>query len=287
VKTNLITRLARPTPANDFRLFLQQELGRRCTRNPQYSLRAFAKFLAVDHATLSQWLRGRRRLTTKAIERLGGRLKLSAKSIAAYVANERLLGGRDEAEPRRREVQQLASDTANLIADWYHYAILELVRLREFKADSRWIGRVLGISVDEVNVALQRLLRLGLLEMTDSGRWRDKSGDTTASIDEFTTVAIQRLFEQSRRLSLAALTAAPPELREHSSMTLAMAVARVPAVIEALARFREELLDRCLRIALLDRQQNLRDAHGDQYTSSSEQSCSKCVPARPLQAVSR
>src|SRR6185436_5184266 len=136
----------------------QQELARSCARNPRYSLRAFAKFLGVDHATLSQWLRGRRRLTEKAIGRVGARLKLSPKSIALYVASERLRDGRDEAEPRQRDVQQLASDTANLISDWYHYAILELVRLREFKPDSRWIARVLGITVDEVNVALQRLL---------------------------------------------------------------------------------------------------------------------------------
>ena len=47
----------------------------------------------------------------------------------------------------------------------YHFAILELTRLSEFRADSRWIARVLDISVDEVNVALQRLIRLDLLDM--------------------------------------------------------------------------------------------------------------------------
>src|SRR3954447_4692041 len=40
--------------------FLRRELGRRQDRNSRYSLRAFARDLACDHATLSQWLRGAR-----------------------------------------------------------------------------------------------------------------------------------------------------------------------------------------------------------------------------------
>ncbi|HLN29547.1 MAG TPA: hypothetical protein VK395_17495 [Gemmataceae bacterium] len=51
------------TASSTFRLYLQAELGRRCAGNAQYSLRAFAKFLAIDHATLSQLLRGKRRCT--------------------------------------------------------------------------------------------------------------------------------------------------------------------------------------------------------------------------------
>ena len=86
----------------------------------------------------------------------------------------------------------------------YHYAILELVRLKEFRPDSRWIARMLGITTDEVNIALNRLIRLGLLEMVDRKRGVDKSGDTAESIDEFACVAVERLSEQVRRLFMAA-----------------------------------------------------------------------------------
>ena len=37
-----------------------------------------------------------------------------------------------------RELEKTAHDTASLIADWHHYAILELVHLRDFRPDSRW-----------------------------------------------------------------------------------------------------------------------------------------------------
>ncbi len=50
-------------------------------------------------------------------------------------------------------------------------AILALTRTADFHADSRWIARTLGVSVDEVNVALQRLLRLGLLQLKTRCAW--------------------------------------------------------------------------------------------------------------------
>ena len=138
-------------------------------------------------------------------------------------------------------MQQLANDAANVISDWYHYAILELTRLENFKPDSRWIARVLGITADEVNLALTRLTRLGLLEMADRHRWIDKSGDTTTTLAEFSQAAVERLSEQVRLLMLGAMEAARPGRLEHSSTTLALSTARLPSVLERIARFRREL----------------------------------------------
>jgi uncharacterized protein (TIGR02147 family) len=242
VKTNALFPHARPTPADSFRLYLQAELGRRCARSQGYSLRAFAKFLGIEHATLSQLLRGKRRLTGRAIGRLGARLGLSRSAIDTYVTHESLNEISINPTATLQKVHQLAHDTASLITDWHHYAILELVRLQAFRPNTGWIARVLGISPDEVNIAVTRLAHLGLLEMTARDRWVDRSGDTTANLAQFTQVAIQNLSEQVRRLLMAALKSAPPGRCEHSSTTLAINTARLPAVIEAIARFQLELV---------------------------------------------
>lgn len=132
-----------------FQVFLQSELDGRRARNPRYSLRAFAHTLRVDHSTLSQWMRGRRPLTARTIETLGRRLGLTAKQVRVFVEH-RVSTGPD-------------------------LAILELTRRPEFRPDSRWIARELHVNVDEANIALQRLLRLDLLQMA-ADRWIDKSG---------------------------------------------------------------------------------------------------------------
>jgi uncharacterized protein (TIGR02147 family) len=242
VKSNRGQQLSRAASPASFRLVLASELARRCTNNPRYSLRAFAKYLDVDHASLSQLLRGKRRFTARSIRKFGVRLGLEPGAIDRWIAREESLARAGDDEVVVLQVRELADATASLIADWHHYAILELLRLRDFRPDSRWVARVLGISVDEVNIAVQRLLRLGFLEMQAPDRWVDLSGDTTTSLTGFAESAVERLLEQVRRLMLRAVRALPEGTYEYSATTLAIDTARIPGAIEIISRMRNELL---------------------------------------------
>ena len=124
-----------------FRETLEQELGRRRARNPRYSLRAFARALEFDHATLSKLLRGQRRATTRTIRQLGSVLRLSPHEIERHCGE--------------------ANDEA----------LLGVIGTDLFRADSRWLATVLGIPIDEVNMSLQRLVRLRALRMTAAQQW--------------------------------------------------------------------------------------------------------------------
>ena len=230
---------ATPTPDTSFRLFLQSELARRCTRNSQYSLRAFALHLDVDHSTLSQWLRGRRPMTARSIESIGHSLRLPESAIERYVDHAR----RESEDAALRTPGVLTGETASAIADWYHFAILELTRLAEFRPDSRWIARVLDISVDEVNVALQRLIRLDLLDMAAPDRWVDTAGDARVSLQSLPpeTVAVRQA--GSARLSAAAARHVPVAFRDQTSITVAVNSRSLPRAFEIVSRFRQQLLD--------------------------------------------
>jgi plasmid maintenance system antidote protein VapI len=124
-----------------FRQFLAADFAARQTRNRRYSLRGYARAMGVDHSTLSQLLRGCRTITSSTIRRLGERARLDAMAIETFVA--------------------LQDDVR----------IVELVTSGEVRPDSRAIAVAIGRSVDEVNIALQRLLRCGLLRMTNRNRW--------------------------------------------------------------------------------------------------------------------
>jgi transcriptional regulator with XRE-family HTH domain len=124
-----------------FRTALNLEFRRRSERNPRYSLRAFARDLGSDHATISQILRGRRTLSSRMVRQLGSRLRLDPSSIAN--ASE----------------QQTAE------------SVLRLAQSPGFRVQSRWIATRTGLSVDAVNIAIQRLLRDGDLVMASSTCW--------------------------------------------------------------------------------------------------------------------
>jgi transcriptional regulator with XRE-family HTH domain len=131
MKAHVLTNLA-PT-SRRFGQFLQEELAARCARNPRYSLRAFAGYLILDHSTLSQLLRSRRRFTARTIERIGRRLSLPQAMISQFIETERI-----KPEPwTTRELRQLSRDAALSLAEWHHHAILELTRLASFRPDVR------------------------------------------------------------------------------------------------------------------------------------------------------
>lgn len=187
-----------------FKAYLQSQLARRCSTNSQYSLRSFAMQLEIDHSTLSQLLRGKRRLTERMIRRLSVRLPLSRAEIDAFVGFERL---QEPAQPSGiGETQRLLRDTLSLISNPHHLNILELVHLEEFRPDARWIARLLDITTDEVNIALSRLLRLGLLEMSTPTRWTDKSAGSVTRLSEFITEAIKNLSKRLQGMSVASVS---------------------------------------------------------------------------------
>lgn len=217
-----------------FRDYLQQQLASRCSRNPQYSLRAFANYLGVNHSTLSQMIRGKRTISAEAIEKFGFKLGLGEQEVRDWVEREKQ---RPRPVPAQK-VLELTRDTAVVVEDWRNFAILELTRLRDFQPDSRWIARMLGITVDEVNVCVSLLCRLGLLHMVSAEEWSDVLGDALLDVSKFQQAAVANLVHQLERLSEA-----PPETYDISSMTLAVPARSVGSAIGRIARFRQEFAD--------------------------------------------
>ena len=118
-----------------FRLVLQTEFEKRRHLNRRYSLRSFARRLGTDHATLSQLLRGRRVLTRRAVRQFSERLGIAGRDYEVEVA------------------------------------LTALTRRAAFRADSRALAERIGVTTDEINIALQRLLRSGVIQM-GGPRWQ-------------------------------------------------------------------------------------------------------------------
>lgn len=224
-----------------FRHVLQTELARRCTANPRYSLRAFAKYLGVDHSTLSQLLRGKRQFSPGNIRKFGVRLGYDEVAIETWQHQEAQELATDAIA---QEVKQLSNDMAALMTDINHYAILELTRLEEFQADSRWIARMLGITMDEVNIAVQCLLRLRILEMVSPTRWVDRLGDSMANLNSFTKASVEQYLQQLQQLMLRTVNSDTANRSLIHSTTLALSSQRLPLALEMLNAFRHEFVSR-------------------------------------------
>jgi len=222
---------------NDFRQFLQNELIRRTRSNPKYSMRAFARFLEIQPDYLSKLLLGRRQLTRRTILRLGLRLGMAPQDLDKFESN-----GVANQQEQMAVYRSLLSDQFHVISDWYHFAMLELVHVKGFKPEPKWIARTLGITVTEVHAAIERLQRLDFLEISPSGKWKIlDSGKTTTIGHELTSVALRKMQRQILEKAMESLENISPDLRDQSSMTMAIDTSRIGEAKKRILKFRRQL----------------------------------------------
>jgi uncharacterized protein (TIGR02147 family) len=234
-------------PCRDLREYLQALLIRRCKSNSSYSLRSLARSLEIEPSELSKILNGKRRITLRMFENLSKRLALTPdehKTLRPKSPLKRKSIHRNlefNPSPIIPDYQQLSVDSYQVIAEWYHYAILELTHIDGFRSNSGWVARKLGISLAEAKVAVERLCRLELLKISNDGSWQDQSGSITTLGNPFTATALRKLQKAILEKAIVALEETPIEQRDQTSMTVAIDSRLVPIAKQKITKFRREL----------------------------------------------
>jgi uncharacterized protein (TIGR02147 family) len=221
----------------DPRQCLMSELERRCGQNPKYSLRAFAKALSIHPATLSMVLSGKRQFSKKMAERVAKKLALDPLKSTAFV---RGATGKFNLLAVTDKYEDLSLDKFATISDWYHYGILSLITTKGFQTNFSWIASRLGISTMEAKAATERLVRLGVLD-TSSNPWRQVGGPIMIE-NNISTSATRHFQSQVLKMAQYSLENDSPEVRDISSVTVAVDPAQLSIAIEEIRKFRIHLM---------------------------------------------
>lgn len=175
-----------------FRERLASEFDKRRTNNPRYSLRAFSAFLGTDHSTLSQILRGTRTIPINRLRLWGRKLAMTREEVAAYIVAEHMPS--EQETTRQEQLWDWAAEALAIVTDSCHWKIIERTCRQGFRGDCRVISKDIGVSVDQVNVALARLLRLRLLKLGPGGRWNSLGpGRTEPAFRKLALIRIREL----------------------------------------------------------------------------------------------
>ncbi len=222
-----------------FRFVLQDELAKRCSLNPNYSLRSFARSLSVSPAALSDMLNNKRPITHKMKERIGFQLGLSPQDLESFTAkphgNSKI---KTEAAPELT-FQPVAIDVFSVISEPYHYAILELIKTNSFKWDFKWISQRLQLTISEVKIAVERLERVGLLKREDGGTVIDTThGNRSDLRDGYSSEAQRRSLIRSHEFVIEAIKTVPVEHRDNTTMTMAVNKKDLPKARQLMKEFR-------------------------------------------------
>jgi transcriptional regulator with XRE-family HTH domain len=215
-----------------FRIWLQKQFSDKCRKNPRFSLRAFSQMLGIDPSTISQILSGKRNVSSKIIRKICKELSTPPEICESLLAPEANVG--------TAAAKRLSADAFAVIADWQHYAILELTYTTGFKSDAKWIGQKLGISQAEATIAISRLERLELLRR-ERGRLVKSDSFITNYEDGFTAPALKEFQRQILQKALHAIDFVPPEKKDITSITMSVNPEQLPEARRKIRDFRREL----------------------------------------------
>jgi uncharacterized protein (TIGR02147 family) len=133
---------------------------------------------------------------------------------------------------------QISADQHEVLSEWYYMAILNLIRLKSFKNDSAWIAARIGITSAQVKDAIERLLRVGILEDRDGRLHRTHAAFTT--IDGAANPAVRKSHFQTLELAMRSLECDAVEERDFTWLTMTIRRERLPEMRDFIRRFEDE-----------------------------------------------
>ena len=240
------------TTETNYRFILKNEFEKRCSRNPNYSLRAFARDLTLSPSRLSEAMNSKRGISKKAAikicEKLGfNEIETTLFTTLVESEHSRSPRLRIEAEKKLTHLNKkplyktLQMDVFRLISDWYHYAILELTEIEAFRNDVNWISNKLNISKIEAELAIKRMKRLGLIVEENSSL--KPSENFTASPSGVPSEYIKKFHEQVLDKAKKALYLQDLEERDFSSLSFSIDTAKLSEAKRLLKKFRREFAE--------------------------------------------
>jgi uncharacterized protein (TIGR02147 family) len=226
--------------------------------NPRFSHRVFARLAGQKSPSLLlHVMSGRRNLTPVTVEAFVGALGLragEAEQFRALVDLDQAETDRDRNEAwsrvsaarRFRDAMPIEGEGFRYLSSWVFPAVRELAARPDFRADPKWIARMLRprISAAKARDALETLLELGLLAEDAAGR----VAPTQASVvtpPEVQGLAAHNYHREMIDRSRESIEGAEPEERHLLGVTVAVPDALLPQLKEELNRFQARLLDLC------------------------------------------
>ncbi len=236
----------------DYRAILQRELTNRCESNPRYSLRAFARDLKLSPSRLSEVLNRKQGLSRQAASSITKSLGFGEEEAEYFcdlvsLKHARSVREREEAklrlfkvdfEKQRDELYSLQLDSFKIISDWYHLGILELMKVKNFRHDTKWISRRLGVQIIQIELAIERLTRVGLIKI-EEGKFVavQSNGWVPGGIP---SSSIRKFHRQVLEKALVAMETQAVEERFFSTRMLTVNRKELPKAFEAISEFQEK-----------------------------------------------
>lgn len=219
----------------------------RAIKNPNYSLRAFARDMGITSGNLSDLLSRKVGLSLQKAQLIALNLKINDEDKNLFL---HLVEHARSIEVNKNETTtkvlnydssyvKFNDDYYQVLTEWTYFALVELVRVRDFQNNDEWIGKRLGIPAHTVRPIIERLIRVELLE--------EKEGELIQTYDYFVSPsgtpldAAKKFHKQILSNAIASIDVQEIEERDYTSGFLRVRKNDLPVISKKIKEFRREL----------------------------------------------
>ena len=248
----------------NYRQMLQAEFETRIKARGAYTMRAFAQHLGISPSLLSDVLKGKKNLSQESAYKLSQKLKFSDLQRQYFLTSIKCesaksmelkaeLSDQLRALTNQVPVFDLSVEMFRMISDWYHYAILESLDTNQISTEEN-LSEIFGISIHEVRAAIDRLIRLELVEKDNDGQLR-RVRDNLIVQSQNKNEALQKFHSQMLEKASIAIKTQSNQERSIGSETLPFDVNDLDEV--------NKILDECFQkvVALSKKQKKRKDVY--------------------------
>lgn len=237
---------------SEHREYLKREFETRSRRRPLYSQRAFARDIGLSPSALTDYFKGRIRLSAARIGQVSKSIGLTAEQKQHWVD---LIEMKYAKIPEIKMVSQLrvkarmesqshaiTVDQFKVVSEWFHLAYVELLQMDGTKySDLNIAAGALGIPVRSLRVAVARLESIGLLQKSDEGIYT--VNPSTRLGDSIPSMALRQFHGQVLKKAALALEEQPMSRRFVSTTMVALPKAEIEKILIEIKTLALEFLD--------------------------------------------
>lgn len=220
---------------------LKQVFSEKQRKNPHYSLRAFSRDIGMDSSSLGKILKGERRFPVNKAETVFRNLDLDPTDKRLFLESlsdkENIL---DKINISQNDERYLIEESFfKVIAEWEHYAVLELFDLDGFEVTDESISKKLDITLTRADVVLTNLFEAKLI--SSEGGCLYKIHEEIKTSEDIVSQALRKSHIETLEIGIDKLEEVDIELRDYSSMTIAVNLDKIGEAKEVIREFRRKM----------------------------------------------
>jgi uncharacterized protein (TIGR02147 family) len=227
---------------------VREELRSRQKRRAQYSLRAFARDLEISPSFLCEFLAGRQGLSKARAIWIADKIKLTEEQKEHFLDLIQAHFGINQAQKKAADFRakhraknissHLRLERFHLIAEWYHFVLLEILTLPGEPRPLEEISAILDVPVEDLEAAISRLKNLDLITTQETnGRVIYQPVEENTTVGEDTPdQAVRLMHQQTLAFHSHAVENKPYSERENVTVTFAICQEQWPELRKAMQK---------------------------------------------------